>query len=382
MPAIRHARFPLIASAFCALCAAPPLHAESMITGNVDTGFQQLSLANMGNVSLYAFSQQTAPAPKGVNLTVTGTLVQNGVTTFPAPTKLTGAKDKITVTKALDPGKGLKTYPPYGGPIYGLVGIPKPTVAGDSAQVQSLTGVFFGKATAVAPGLNNDPAGYIEAGGVNTGNGSQKGDAAAKTVDPVLIYSGITFSYAPSVDATVELNNPDERGAVDFFATDSNVFTSDSLNNFVADGAPLSDTLWVMSLSASESISSASDISAGFDLNPLALDEITLPVAYLKSLSLHYASLTPNQLAVLIDAQIDKEIACSLDVSGGIGTLSDFDPFPDGTTFTGAGGTDVSFADGVDAGLVAVPLPAAAPAALLLIGLLAAGALRKNLGKI
>src|SRR5208283_4500892 len=70
------------------------------------------------------------------------------------------------------------------------------------------------------------------------------------------------------------------------------------------------------------------------------------------------ASLTDDELAELIDDAVDTAVEGALGFADGTAALQGFALFPDGTQFAAA--NDVEYAEGVDAGLNAVPEPASA----------------------
>jgi hypothetical protein len=362
MPAFRFLTRSALFAAVCLGCAAPCLRAESIVTGNIATGVVPGALGNVGTVSVFAYSIQTAPAMMGPNQMKTSTVVRNGVTSHPNPgTVTTGRGSSISVTRSLGPGRGNVTNT-YGPPTIAIRRAPKPVITGDEVQVISSSGLFGGSGLAVGPGANNTPPAGIGAAAFSFAARGDRGDAAGEAIDPVLILGGSEYDYAPEINITISIDDPEESGGVDYYATDSSIYSAD-LDDFIADP---SESLWFLAVGDSAS----TGITEDFDLNPLAFSEITFPTSYLSSLSSNYLTLTTAQLAALIDAQIDG--ALSLALAAGDDSLSGFDPFSNGTTYEAAFSGGVEFADGVDAGLVAVPLPAAAPAGILLIALLAA----------
>jgi hypothetical protein len=354
------------------LYLAASAHAVTKVTGDTTTGVVPGALGNVGTVSVYAFSQQTKVAPLGTNLMVTTTVVKGGVTTHPASSTLNAATNKISVTKPLGPGRGNVTVD-YGPPIVALRRQGKPTVNTDMVQIISYSGVFGGSGIAVGPGPNNTPPGGVAAAAFSfaTRAAGEEGSAAGEAVDPVLILPG-SYDYAPSVDVSIQVDE-NNTGEVDVYAVDSSVFTGDDLSNFVEDGGPMADTLWTLSLGADAPLASESGVDVGFYLNPAALNEISFPSAYLSSLPGYSLGMTEAELAALLDVQLADAAAGALSFDSGIASLSGYDPFPDGTMFTPEDSEDgVEFADGVDAGVQAVPLPSAAwlgAAGLVLVAL-------------
>src|SRR5208283_2426649 len=126
---------------------------------------------------------------------------------------------------------------------------------------------------------------------------------------------------------------PGLAGGLDIYAVDSTVFTSDDVANFLDDGSPFDDTLWDLNFAANGPLGGASDVDVDFELNPLALQEISFPSSYLSSLPGYSASLTDDELAELIDDAVDTAVEGALGFADGTAALQGFALFPDGTQF-------------------------------------------------
>jgi hypothetical protein len=180
------------------------------------------------------------------------------------------------------------------------------------------------------------------------------GAAAGEAADPFFVPSSSSpLTYDPVLNNRIQLNSTSLSGGALSWAVDSSVFTSDSVDNFLLDGAPLDKTLWFLALGAQGPITSQGGVGVDFEINPLALNEITFPSSFLAGLGT-YSNTT--QEAALIDKAIDQIVAGALTLNGSEADLLGFNPFPAGTTFTAANG-GVEYADGVNAGLVAAPEP-------------------------
>jgi hypothetical protein len=342
--------------------------------GDLITGIAPPPGLGNGTVSLYSFSDEVAPNPVGSNLkTSTEVRAGNGPITNPAGTTV---KRKITVPHTVD--KKTMNFE-WGPSLFSLTKQPKPgpsvTVGTKEffsfLRVNSTSGLFTGTAQVTGPG--NDTKGILHAAGLGFdpskgGPGAGKNDvgaAAGEALDPFGVEQGLAVDLDPEISATLQLD-ANAVGAVGFFETDSSIFTEDDLGNFVDDGSPMGDTLWQLSLSAENALSGASGVDVQFLLNPMALDEIVFPSDYLSELPGYSASLDNDDLAALIDANIDSAIGSALCFSGGVASLTNYDLFPDDTTYT-AVDSDEQFASGVEAGVEAAPLPPASLQALVLV---------------
>jgi hypothetical protein len=186
---------------------------------------------------------------------------------------------------------------------------------------------------------------------------------------------GASYTYAPIINVLMQSDVSALSAGVEYFAVDSTVYTSDTVDNFVEQGSPRDGTLWTLDIAANGPVASPSGLDIDFELNPLALDEITFPTSFLITLPGYSPSLTHAQLAPLINSAINSAIrgAFSID-SSGVASISDFSFLPTGTMFTPLGG-DVVYADGVNTG-VAVPEPSTIT--LVLTGLMVAGMLYRR----
>jgi hypothetical protein len=244
----------------------------------------------------------------------------------------------------------------------------------DEVEVYSLTGDYEGVAT-VANRTNplvNDYFPKYSVTAIATYSGAlppTPGDAGALAGDPVSIPAG-TYNYDPNLSTSVDIDADGEEGAARVYAVDGATFTSDSVNNFVADGEPQDQTLWSLVMGANTPTPSVANVMIDFELNPAALSEITLPSSYVASLG---SFANPTAEALLVDQQVDLQIAAEMTFTGDEGDLTDFDPFPSGTTYMPLSDGE-HYADGADA---AIEAPEPASVCLFLVTACAA-AMRRN----
>lgn len=164
----------------------------------------------------------------------------------------------------------------------------------------------------------------------------------------------------------LQLPNSPSSGGVGFYALDSYVFTTDNVDNFVEDGSPYQDTLWTLTLIGNGVVANPKKVAVDFELNPAALNELSLPTWYLMSLPGYSKGLGAGVIASLIDNQIDTAVESDLRSDGDEVTLDDPSLFPAGTLFQPANSGE-EFADGV----LAVETVVLEPTSLsLLVGLL------------
>lgn len=242
-------------------------------------------------------------------------------------------------------------------------------VPNDQATITSATGQYTGQGSAF---IDPSGVGRIAAfASVAEPLPPPPGAAAGRAVDPISVPSGSPLAYAPALNGSIQISGAGVSGGTLYWAVDSSVFTSDSVQNFADDGAPLDQTLWYLTMDAKGPVASTSGVDVDFELNPLALNEIAFPSSFLAGLAPYSDAVSE---AALIDQAIDQAVDSALSFSGGIASLSpEFDPFPDGTVFNAAAG-GVEYADGVDAGLVGVPEPGTI--GLLLLGSIGAAMFR------
>jgi len=93
------------------------------------------------------------------------------------------------------------------------------------------------------------------------------------------------------------------------------------------------DTLWSLSLSGAGVLAGTPDVAVDFELNPEALDEVSLPSSYLVTLPGYSTGLSDDEIAALIDDAFDSAIGWALtyDSSSGKVSLTDYSLFPGGT---------------------------------------------------
>jgi len=364
---MRHVRLPQVHRALLALAvlvAAAPWAAAAPAAKAIaatDTGLQQRGpIGGAPNASVYAYSNQTAPTAVGPNDVTSAAL--GG--TILKPLKRSGKTDVINVPFVV-PLFGVLQIP-YGPPLAAILKSAKPA-AGQTLNVNSRSGAFLGSARSYGPNAGNgNVVGNISAVALKFDDNA-KGAAASESLDPLGVAQGVAVDYDPEVSASLQVDGPNTIAGVGIYATDSYVFSQDDLSNFVDDGAPMSQTLWSIAMSAANVINSKSNVGVSFTLNPQALSEITLPLAYIQGLPGYSSSWSGTQLLSAVDANITGAITGALTVNGGVATLTDFDPFPEDTTFT-ANSANELFADGADAGLATVPQPPAMLQCVALIG--------------
>ncbi|MFI5382396.1 MAG: hypothetical protein ACHRHE_24120, partial [Tepidisphaerales bacterium] len=316
--------------------------------------------------SLYAYSIQTGTvAPAGPNALVFGANRHSG----PGPVTIVpivmegvagGVTPKIRVP-----------HPPSGVPISSgpplavQRNIPKSNLAsaGDMDSLTSASGDYSGTATQfervvgfpIATGTVKEIQAKVETSPTRSTRIRQAlpGNAAAMAEDPFTVAGGSSYAYLIGADVSINIDEAPDRAGALVFATDSNLFTTDSLDNFVEDGEPLNDALWTLEVSGDGLIDSTAELGIDFELNPLAPKEINFPTAYLTSLPGYSAALTPDELAPLIDEEFDGRVRDAMLFSSGSASLTGFSVFPDGTTYTPLNGIDDTYLDGVAAAVEA-----------------------------
>jgi hypothetical protein len=182
------------------------------------------------------------------------------------------------------------------------------------------------------------------------------GAAVGQVNDPIDIPAGSQLAYAPTVSGDVDLDSANESGGAIFYAEDSNSFTSDNVNNFEADGAPLNQTLWYLAIGASDTTTDGTGkLNVDFEMNPADLGEFSLPSGFVSSLGSFSNAMGE---ASLIDGEVDSMVMSDLTVTGDEIDLpsAGLDLLPDGTMFDAPTGADDEFGDGAAAG-VSVPEP-------------------------
>jgi hypothetical protein len=386
--------------------------ATSTVDTTAQTGFASDNLSNTtGTVQLFVYSyqnvtrdaagNQTAP-PLGPNdqksVSSVGAIVTtslNGRNVVPGTLTYVQPSQPITVNTgvlrqnpaALVDNYTMRNAQPtpeinYYQPTVGLavtmgtapntttvpVAIRKNSIAnpGDNVTLTSTSGAY--SATAKA---------FVSSGGVRgiladaTGTPPPGGRSAARAFDPIDIPSGTAFSYSPTISATVQLGSAGIDGGFAYFAVDSSVFTSDTVDNYVQDGAPFDGSLWYLTVGGDSPTASTSDAQVDFQLNPLALNEIQLPTSFIASLG---PFTDTDSEVLLIDSAIDQSIGSQLTLNGNTVGLDNVNVFPTGTTF-GAINGGVEYAEDVDAALTTAPEPASL--VILATGLLACAAMRR-----
>jgi hypothetical protein len=287
----------------------------------------------------------------------------------------------------------------YGPPILLVNNIPKPP-ANSMYSVTSTSGIYSATGSMV-----NNPAGYYPSGtvgqgakftqyvqanayinNVNQDNRGNLGQAAALGGDPVFIpavgVGSSGYAYEPDVSVAMQATGPGSFAQAVVYAADNTVYPFKT--DFVQAGSPYSSTLWYLSLSNTTVISSTSDVDVSFYLNPLALNEISLPAGWVQSLPgyLSYVAglpgytpgmaLTNAQTALFLNSAIASEMSGELAIdSNDVVTLNTDDLFPEGTTYTPGLSGGTYFADGSIAGIEMVPAPVSVRGIAALLGMLA-----------
>jgi hypothetical protein len=143
---------------------------------------------------------------------------------------------------------------------------------------------------------------------------------------------GPTYAYAPSLNVSIELES-NNRGGVSLFAVDGTVTNPDDEAGLLYDSVPSSQTLWLLTMDATGPVSSSGQVAYNFAVNPLALDEIALPPSYLTSRPWYHVGMSDTEIAFHFSEDVESAISTSMTVSGGRVALTNFAPFPGGTTY-------------------------------------------------
>jgi hypothetical protein len=344
-------------------CAAT---ASADLQNSVGNGTE---LRKNGTISFYTWSVQDPNGQKvGPNDQVTVRLVTGGVPSNDPPAA-SDSTNRIQVPKQGEKG----TFLSYGGPTVALTRQDKSLMiaAPDTETLTSTSDKYIGHAYAQAraPGFGQSFGALTNKLWNGQSPAPPPGQAAAAAYDPFTIPGGQSYDYPLVIDATLDSDADSTVGAL-YYALDSKTYTSGILDDFQQDTPPMSQTLYWLGIAAgSGTIQSSSDIQISFELNPLALNEITFPSPWLATIPGYSGSLTAQARADLIEQQIESEMRQPgvFAIGGGSATLSGYSVFPDGTSFTPDGGS-VEYADGVNAGINSVPEPST-------VGLLGVGAL-------
>jgi hypothetical protein len=255
------------------------------------------------------------------------------------------------------PGTTLNKYF-VGGPftdILGKNGLAKPTVAPKDPNgvglvrngLHSRTGPYSSSAS------NDNESIYSFAR--KTAVSKTTGAAGAIAYDPFTLNSGGRTTYDPTLNGSLQLDTSRDSGEIAFLATDS--FVDPTLGSLIASGPqPMNQTLWTLDISANGPISSVSNLTINFNLNPLAFQELSIP-GYTSSMALAFDTSVDNAL---------ESRTGPISVVDGTAMLSDFAPFSS-TTFTPLYGMGEQIADGNQSSVSLVPLPRGAVMGLSLL---------------
>jgi len=249
------------------------------------------------------------------------------------------------------------------GPAVGLRGLPKPPPATALQELmQSRSSTLAASAVAQAGMVVAGPAPpfIFVRGELQPPGTTARGAAAGAAFDPFEVAPGV-YPYAETVNASFQLDGPEEFGGVVFFAVDSRFSNPET---FYARGQPFEEALWALSLFADSPVSDPSQLQVDFLVNPQA-----------RALGVFNPSLT--------DAQLTAAVRAAITVSDGVASLTNFSLFPTGTTLTvrSIDGT-IRFGEGVNAGITSPAVPEPGSLALLSVGgLVALGARRFHRGR-
>lgn len=328
------------------------------ITADMNSkGLNPKAIGEDGTTSLYAHSSQSAPDAVGPNDTITLTQIINGQPVDPANApQVTDSAFKIPVGQADNPNQLI-----YYGPTVALLKQKKSLLVtdGDDQILQSLSGDFKGGAYQASNDGKNTIYAFAKNRYLIRPADAPKtiGKAAGAAYDPFMVPGGQSYAYQPNIDISIG-SDGDSSGSVLFYALDIHTYASSDLETFADAGMPMDQTLWNLRIGADGPITSQLQLHIQFQLNPAALSEIHFAPSMTVGFANFY-SLPPAVQAVLISAEIDTNLSTPgrFTVSGGTATLTDYDLFAPGTTFTSSGGS-VPFGEGVNVSGVEVPEPA------------------------
>jgi len=338
---------------------APTASRAGSVGADIATGGGQApATGGAATQSLFTYSQLIAKGAGGPNVSVSDNFFNAAnVSTGNAPSTANPLFPKV-------PGififVGPATYSPlvgYGGVVAGSAPpTAKPTAATTPAgtvreTLESLSNGVLAQATYRLPTAAN-PGGLIRAATNFVPVPGSTARAAAAAFDPFTISSGSSFTnYQYDINATLQ-NDPHGMSGIVFFALDSRLTkppTATGVNTFYAQGQPLQNTLWSLTILATGPLtSSLSNLDVNFMINPMA-----------RSLGFLDPSMT--------DKEISAEIKGDFTFMNGTATLTDQPIFPSNTLYSVS--QEITYAVGVNVGASNVPEPSSF--ALLGIGLLA-----------
>ena len=372
------------AVAASALLAVLPAAWGSSVNVTLNNGGLPFAgLAVRGTVTVDAYSQQGATK----NMTTTSNVTIGGNTVNPTPgaggraalggtTYAIGSSPSINasyvtgrnlVLKNLGPTVNLSTF--NGTRNNSLLNKASLTMVGDQYTINSNTGSYTGQGQAIINAMGRQ----IRAS-ATVGANPPVGEAAGRALDPFAVASGAD-SYAPTLNAEVDIDSASEVGGIEAFATDSNEFSQlseDATDTdptsgeplFDFDGDPLGDTLWHLSIGTDGETDVSGDLAIDFELNPNAFSELDFS-----------HTVDAGDTVSQIDAAIDAALAADETTNGDDFVFNVPDIMPAGTMFDASAGE--VYADEVDADISAAPLPGAAGSGMVLIGLIGAFKLRR-----
>ena len=180
--------------------------------------------------------------------------------------------------------------------------------------------------------------------------GTAPGASAARATDPVDIPTG-SYAYNPDINMSLTID-PGESGDAKAYAVDASTFTTADVETYNPDDDPITNALWSLEMGGSQQSSNAANVEVDFELNPLALNELTFTSTYLASIG---NPSTPAAEIAAIETNFDSTITADEAFAGNTDTLTDVNPFPAGTTFSPAANNE-EYYFGVDAE-IEVPEP-------------------------
>lgn len=194
---------------------------------------------------------------------------------------------------------------PYGPPVAGLRNIPKPELPTNIvSQVGTSDTAFFD-----GRGIFNFETNTLSA----KASGQGMGKAAGGAFDPVPVAPG-SYAYNQVINASIQLDNAADTSGVLYFAVDSRQTDPET---FYANGEPLNETLWYLSIAATGPLTSLSDL-----LDPSKLS-VTFQITDPALLDVVDPSNVPYT-----NAEIAAAVRDAFTVAGDTATLTDFDLFP------------------------------------------------------
>jgi len=250
-------------------------------------------------------------------------------------------------------------------PVVGITNVAKtPLPAGQASggeTVYSASQALQGSAYSLASYLANDSSFSPDGVAANpvlkaTPGYRVTGASAAYANDPMTFSSSGTYSYDPTVDGSISLDDPSQTGAINMFALDSRE-TDEA--DWEAAGQPYTETLWELTISANGIPQSKSDVTVNFYLNPQDASLGILSTSYTQS-------------------QIEQNVINAITVSDGTVTLPSMSVFdPNAEYFVPTGGA-IDYDYGAVGDLAGSTTTIPEPTCLALLSTGVYGALRRR----